>query len=156
MAYRRYHWFNSTEDQEYAEGICFWRADGTQIINYPKLHSANCTTKHQDTDLWFKPSVRILKNMRNKMVEQKIIKDGLAPSYFLEGVLYNVPKEKFGKSYQDTIADSLNWVLEQQDRSQFVCANEQHYLLREHSPVTWREEECKQFLEAAKSFWNSW
>ena len=50
----------------------------------------------------------------------------------------------------------MNWVLEQQDRSQFVCANEQYYLLREDSPVTWREEECKQFPEAAKSFWNSW
>jgi hypothetical protein len=46
--------------------------------------------------------------------------------------------------------------LEQQDRSQVVCTNEQYYLLREDSPVTWREEECKQFLEAAKIFWNSW
>lgn len=155
MQYRRYHRFNGIGDEGYVEGIVFYSGDGTRIVNYPKQHSANCTSKHQSTDSWFKPSVRILKNIRNKMVQDKVIKEGLAPSYYLEGLLYNVPKEKFGKSYQDTLADSLNWILEQ-DRSKFFCANEQYYLLHASSPVTWRAEQCTEFLEAVKTYWNAW
>ena len=96
--YRKYHRFSSSRDQSYTDGIVFWTPDGADIVNYPKQHSENCTTKHQATNGWFKPTVRILKNMRNAMIAQGYIKDGLAPSYFLEGMLYNVPNGQFGKA----------------------------------------------------------
>src|SRR6185295_1553432 len=50
----------------------------------------------------------------------------LAPSYFLEGLLYNVPVTCFGKTYQNTMREALVWLLNN-DRSKFVCANEQYY-----------------------------
>jgi len=31
----------------YHAGIVFWTSDGTEIVNFPKQHSANCTAKHQ-------------------------------------------------------------------------------------------------------------
>jgi len=98
---------------------------------------------------------RILKNMRGRLVSEKMIELGLAPSYYLEGLLYNVPEEKFGKSYADSFVNAINWILEA-DRSKFVCANEQYYLLREGSPVTWREENCDKFLSAAVELWKEW
>lgn len=119
---RRYTRFKSWQDQHYVEGICFWDSKGNRIINYPKQHSENCTTKHQATNGWFKPMVRILKNMRNSMIDHGYIKEGIAPSYFLEGMLYNVPTSKFGGSYADTFANAINWIHET-DRSKFVCAN---------------------------------
>jgi len=152
--YRRYHKFISLSDQEYDLGICFFTSTGTKIANYPKQHSANCTMKHQATNTWFKPTVRILKNMRGKLVENGAISKDIAPSYFLEGLLYNVPNDKFGISYSDTLVACLNWILKA-DRTKFVCANEQYYLLR-NSDVTWSEINCNKFLDEIKSLWKAW
>lgn len=154
-AFRKYTKFRGTYDSNYVEGIVFWTGNGTQIINYPKSHSANCTTKHQRTNQWFKPTVRIIKNMRNRMIDGNYIREGLAPSYFIEGMLYNVPNTNFGSSYGNTFAAAINWLL-RTDRSQLLCANEQHYLLNPVSPVTWRAEDCSAFLNALVKFWNDW
>lgn len=151
--YRKYHSFRSGLDQSYTDGIVFWTSDGVEIVNYPKQHSANCTTKHQATNNWFKPTVRILKNMRNAMVAASYIREGLAPSYFLEGMLYNVPTAKFGGSYQQTMVEVLNW-LRGCDGSALICANGMYKLLRPTSPVTWRAENFEAYLSAAIRFWN--
>lgn len=151
--YRKYTRFRSYHDRSYVEGIVFWAADGTKIVNYPKLHSGNATKKHQDTNSWFKPAVRILKNMRNSMIQKGYIKDGVAPSYFLEGMLYNVPNANFGKNYDSTIVEALNWLIKT-DRSKLACANEQYVLLHPTSAVTWREEHMQTYLDAVVKFWN--
>jgi hypothetical protein len=153
--YRRYHKFNSFADELYVEGICFWDSAGTQIVNYPKQHAANCTTKHQGTGKWFKPLVRVVKNMREYLVDNDLLEAGVAPSYYLEGLLYNVPNGQFRHTYADCFINAINWI-QQADKSQFVCANEQYYLLREDSPVTWRLEKCERFLKAAIKLWNEW
>ncbi|MCW4589442.1 nucleotidyltransferase [Gluconacetobacter entanii] len=152
---RRYTRFNSSADQNFHTGICFWTPDGTRIINFPKQHSGNATTKHQNTNQWFKPVVRILKNMRNSMIDKGYIKAGVAPSYFLEGMLYNVPNAKFGTSYNSTVADALNWIINC-DRTKLVCANELYYLCHPTSPVTWRAEQLQTYLDAARKFWQEW
>jgi hypothetical protein len=153
--YRRYHRFKSFYDQRYDEGICFWTGDGTQIVNYPKQHSENCTTKHQASSSWFKPTVRIFKNIRNRMVSEGKLANGIAPSYYIEGLLYNVPATKFGRTYCDTFVECFNYI-ESADRTNFFCANEQYYLLREGSPVTWRAAKCQQFLDAVGAYWRNW
>jgi hypothetical protein len=150
---RRYHRFKNWNDQAYVEGICFFRSDGTRIDNFSTQHSDNCTEKHKDTRSWFKYTVRVYKNLRNTMIEKKSIEDGLAPSYFLEGLLYNVPAGRFGGTEQQNFKDTLDW-LEANDRSKFLCANERHYLFHPTSPVTWRAESCSKFLAAAMDYWN--
>ncbi len=153
--YRRYYKFLSTYDERYDTGICFFSADNTLVANYPKQHSANCTAKHQATNEWFKPLVRVLKNLRGKLIEDKMIEADVAPSYYIEGLLYNVPNDKFGKSYDDSFVNCINWILEA-DRSEFLCANEQYYLLREDSPVSWLDSKCNEFLTAACELWKRW
>lgn len=155
IQYRRYLKFLSSSDQLYDEGICFYTNTGTKIANYPKQHSENLTAKHQGTSKWFKPMARILKNMRSRLIAEGMLENGVAPSYYLEGLLYNVPNDKFGKSYDDTFVNAINWILEA-DRTKFLCANEQYYLLFEDSPVTWRAEKCDKFLDAAVDLWNQW
>ena len=151
--FRRYFRYASAFDQHFAEGICFWLPNGTQIINYPKQHSANCTAKHQRTNSWFKPTVRIFKNMRNAMIAKGRLAEGLAPSYFVEGMLYNVPDGNFGASYGNTVVSALNW-LNGCDRSKLECANELYFMLNPTSPVTWRLEKFETFLTALIGFWN--
>src|SRR5260221_5761471 len=89
VEYRRYYEFVSPTNQRHDTGICFFDSDNTMIANYPKQHSYNCTTKHQETAGWFKPMVRILKNMRERLVSDGEITKATAPSYYLEGLLYN-------------------------------------------------------------------
>ena len=124
--FRRY--FSGLFGLQYTTGICFFTSTGERIADYSKQHSEHCTRKHQSSREWFKPMVRILKNMRGRLVEDRLIQEGTAPSYFLEGLLYNVPDDKFGGRYGDTFVSAINWII-QADRSKFVCANEQHSLL---------------------------
>ena len=105
--------------------------------------------------MWFKPMVRVFKNLRGKLIAEDMIANNVAPSYYLEGLLYNVPNEKFTTSYEDCFVSCIDWI-QQADRSKFVCANEQYYLLREDSPVTWRAAKCDEFLEAAIKLWSQW
>lgn len=152
--FRRYRRFVTTLDQRYDEGICFFDNTTTRIANYPMQHSANCTTKHQATAEWFKPAVRILKNMRQRLVDNRVIAPGVAPSYFLEGLLYNVPSNLFGNSYQHTMHNALTWLI-QNDQTRYVCANEQYFLLRD-SNVTWAPAKYEEFKTTVINLWDGW
>jgi len=154
--FRRYFKFRSTSDSEYEEGICFFNAAGERIANYPKQHSANLTTKHQASSKWLKPMARVLKNMRNRMVEDGLISVDVAPSYYIEGLLYNVPNDKLTSSYEDCVVNTLNWYRYEAKRVDLVCANEQYYLLRDGSHTCWPQANCDAFVEAAVKFWNEW
>jgi len=154
VEFRRYNKFIDILNHDYSEGICFFDSSGMRIENYPKYHSISCTKKHSDTNQYFKPIVRILKNMRNKLVESGAISDDLAPSYFIEGLFYNVPDSCFAGEYKDSFVATINW-LSAADKSEFVCPNEHHYLLRE-DPVCWQNDKCEAFLKAAVKFWNDW
>jgi hypothetical protein len=153
--YRYYYNFTNQNDQRYAVGICFFLPDGTQIVNYPMQHSENCTAKHQATNNWFKPIMRIYKNMRNHMVNNKMLQDGVAPSYFIEGLLYNVPNDKFGISYADTVVATFNYLVDR-DRSEFKCANGIHKLLENNSHVSWPPVNCQAFLDKLRQLWTDW
>jgi hypothetical protein len=138
----------------YVLGVTFPTSAGDWIINYPKQHSDNCTTKHQATNGWYKPLVRIFKNLRTRMAADGLIADGLAPSYYIEGLLYNVPNEQFGRNYTDTFCNCVNW-LAKTDKSKLVCANQMYFLLG-NSKVQWTSGACDQFLNAVIGFWQNW
>lgn len=156
IQFRRYFKFRSSNDSEYVEGICFWNGKGERIANYPKQHSANLTTKHQNTSKRFKPMARVFKNMRGRLVNDGMIKSGIAPSYYIEGLLYNVPNEKLTSSYQDCVLNVLNWYQKEASKIDLVCANEQYYLLRDGYHTCWTQANCDAFIEAAIKLWNEW
>ncbi len=150
-----FHWyFRGPFGPQCVQGICFFDSSNNRVGNYPKQHSANCTAKHQETNGWFKPMVRILTNVRSTLVDDGVIGQGVAPSYFLEGLLYNVPKEKFGVSYENTMVAGINWILKA-DRSKFLCPNGQYYLVRD-TAITWPVANCDQFLDAVTQLWKDW
>jgi hypothetical protein len=151
--HRRYRSGSSGVDDHFYEGICFWTSTGVQIVNYPKQHAANCTTKHQATGQWFKHTVRVYKNMRNRMVDTGVLADGVAPSYFIEGMLWNVPDWKFGTSYVDSWVNSFNWIL-QADKTQLACASDLHWLVRDHTQVCWPTADFDEYLTATRDYWN--
>ena len=154
--YRRYFKFKSLSDSSCIEGICFFNSAGQRIANFPKQHSANLTNRHQTTSRRLKPTVRILKNMRSRMVDQGLINSDIAPSYYIECLLYNVPVDRFGPRHQDCVANVLNWYLTDANKKDLVCANEQYYLLRDGQRTCWNQADCDAFINAAIDLWNDW
>ncbi len=154
IEYRYYYGFNSIANQSYARGICFYLPDSTQIVNFPKQHSDNCTAKHQATNSWFKRTVRVYKNMRNYMVDRNLLQEGVAPSYFIEGMLHSVADGTFGTSFTETFVATFNYIVNA-DRSEFRCANGIHMLLG-NSNVTWPAANCQAYLDSLRQLWNDW
>jgi hypothetical protein len=156
IQYRRYFKFNGVQDQSYEEGICFYDKTGTLIANYPKQHSSNLTARHQSSNGWLKPMVRIVKNARTKLVDDGAIEPGIAPSYYLEGLMYNMPLDKYSNNYHDTFYNFLKWMEDTEDKSEWVCANKQYYLLRDGYHTCWPNENFKKFQNAIVGLWNDW
>jgi hypothetical protein len=152
--FRYYHYFYGESNQSYDEGIIFPTSLGEEIVNYPKLHSQNCTVKHKNTGRVFKPMVRIHKNMRGRLIAVGALDQQVAPSYFIEGLLYNVPDDQFNGGLETTFCNCINWLLKA-DRSKFVCPSRKHWLFG-NSSVQWNDTNCGQFLDALVNLWNDW
>jgi hypothetical protein len=150
--FRRYYGYGGN-GPKYHEGIAF-KSGGKRIENFPRQHSANCTTKHQSTNGNFKPMVRVFKNMRNTMIEKGLLGEGIAPSHFIEGMLWNVPNDKFTGDYQDMWVACYNWVVTA-DETMLACANDLYWLVRENSSVCWPSANFHAFTAALKKYWES-
>lgn len=154
--HRRYIEFKGHNNRSFYEGISFLTAAGTRIDNFPGYHSDNLTTKHQATKGRFKPAVRIFKNMRSKAMERGLLAKGEAPSYYVEGLLYNAPNTAFVGSFNDMVHAILVWLHAANDRTNFLCANERYYLLRDNEAVCWPKADGAKFISAMISLWNDW
>lgn len=144
--YRKYKTLNS---YDYVEGMTFWtRNDNRQVINYPKVHYDNGVSKHQNSNQSYKPAVRLFKNSRSS------VSGDTTPSYFLECMLYNVPSSNFGKSYQDTFWNVVNW-LNKANLADFICQNGQLKLFG-LTPEQWDTNKAQSFIQNVISLWNNW
>jgi len=152
--FRRYMKHTGSSN-DYIAGIGFLTTEGILIENYPKLHSTLLSTKHQAAKDWLKPTIRIFKNIRNRLIDNKNLTNGSAPSYFLEGLLWNAPFESFGTNYNTTIFNCLKWMSEV-DEDTLLCANAMFNLLGDNSPVKWSPANFRAYRSQAISLWNNW
>jgi hypothetical protein len=153
--FRRYSKYTGSSDDYTPYGVGFLTADGTLIENYPKLHSTLLTAKHQATKQWLKPTIRIFKNIRNRLIDDKKLQSGVATSYYLEGLLWNAPVEAFGTNYNTTVFNCLKW-MSGVDECTLLCANAMFPLLGDNSPVTWSPVNFRTYTAEAISRWNNW
>lgn len=155
IQHRKYRWWSSDQEggSDYVHGISFHKSDGTRVINYPKQHRENLIAKNQRTNEWFKHIIRIFKNSRERMEREGRIQQGIAPSYYIEGLLYSVPTQCFGNTYADSMVKTINWLLEA-DRTRLTCANEQYPLFDGNPDVTWTTHNGDAFLLGLVGLWN--
>jgi len=145
----QYRKYRSVNTYDFIKGMTFWtRNERRQIINYPKRHYENGVTKHQNTNNWYKPSVRMFKNIRSYISTISV------PSYFLECLLYNVSNGNFGDSYQDTFCNIVTW-LNEVYLDNFICQNGQLALFGP-TPEQWSTESARIFIRELISLWNNW
>ncbi len=151
----QYRGFATVNIDDYVKGMTFWtRLENRQIINYPESHYQNGIQKHQYTHDRYKPRLRMFKNIRTHLVDQGDMEKDVAPSYFLECLLYNVPNDKFASSFQDTFCDVVNW-LTPISLENFVCQNEQENLFG-LTPEQWSQEKARIFIRSLIELWNNW
>lgn len=154
LEYRKYKRFLSLTNEVFVEGIKLFNTDdNSEIINYPKKHLENCESKNTDTDGMFKSMVRILKNMRNVLIDQKKINQKLAPSYFIENLVYNCSSSCFDSDYSRNLINILQFVFDAIELNRaigFVCANDQDNLI---SPTTWNIPDINSFVSEIVSFY---
>ena len=92
-------------------GIEFRTETGDKVISFPEQHYDNGIQKHADTNKMYKPIVRILKRIRNQLVDDGKITLKDMPSFSLECLVWNVlPHTHFHKS---TYKDAVNSVISQ-------------------------------------------
>ena len=161
--YRKYISYSSTND-DYIEGILFSTENetpNTTIINYPKVHLKNGSIKNQDgnTNGNFKPSVRVLKNMKASMIDKGYILKELAPSYFLECLIYNSKNTNFQNSTYGSIAASIinqfNSDLINGSMANYLVQNEQRKLFGSEDQQ-WNIEDATTFVNQLIKFWNEY
>ena len=152
----QYRWYHQLS--VIAEGITFWTQNSNQqIINYPKIHLQNGANKNQRTNNNYKPSVRMFKNARERILEDNPSLQGSYPSYFVECLLYNVPDQCFSNSFANTHCDVVNFLSSQSPQSlaQFRCQNEQLLLFGSDS-TQWDITRAKDFVYQLSKLWEQW
>lgn len=158
IQFRKYESFYGVSNQSYHEGIRFHdRVDGRMIVNYPKIHYDNGVAKNSEarTNGWYKHTLRIFKNVRSYLADNGIISRDLAPSYFVECLLYNVPDTAYGQSRQTTFVSVIEWLRNHVPLSVMMCQNE-HVPLFGDTPEQWSVTSAAAFVDAATNLWNTW
>jgi len=155
--YYLYTSFWGVNQQQSADGIAFYsQPDNRLVINYPLPHYDNGVAKNSvaRTNGWYKPSVRMIKNARTRLVEDGDLDEADAPSYFVECLIYNVPDSMFGTAYANTYYNVVKW-LRGQNVSGFVCQNG---VLGLFGPAReqWSPASASTFLQALASQWDNW
>lgn len=153
LQYRKYQNFEADGNEKYVEGIVFYTKNGNICeISFPKKHYENGLKKNKDTAGWYKPTVRMFKNIRTVLVDRNVIQKDSVPSYFLECLLYNVPNSEFRASFQTTFCNVVNW-LNQTNLSGLVTQCELSKIFGQSSDC-WSENSARQFIQSLINLWN--
>jgi hypothetical protein len=157
LEYRNYVYFHSSGNQLYVPGGKFENASGATIINYPKPHIQNGENKNSEvrTHWRYKQTVRMFKNARAYLINNHQLADDVAPSYFVECLLYNVPDNLFVADRQETFSNVWNHLWYKIDPATAKCQNEQVVLFG-NSPQQWTVDKAAIFFNALKDLWNNW
>ncbi len=138
------------------QGVTFW-ADGVrQVVNFPRQHYDNGVNKNDygRTGERFKPMVRVFKNARRYMVERGLLEDDIAPGYFIQCLLYNVPDYLFLGTFEQAFVAILNWLLTA-DLNTSWCQNGIYRLFGDQ-PNEWTTAKARTYLQTLVALWNGW
>lgn len=123
-----------------------------EVVSFPQWHYDNGVSKHARTHAWFKPTVRVFKNARCWLEDQGMLEQDSAPSFAVECLVYNVPDDLFGDSYQSTFTRAVDWLASAR-LAGFVCQNGIQELFREGG---WSEPKARQFIKGLVQMWHRW
>ena len=147
----RLYWQYTGYSSDYARGIAFYTKQHKLMVNFPKQHFDNLTSKNQETDGKLKGSIRILKRIRNFLVDNGQWKKERSPSYYLECLLWNAPTYMFRDRYSAVLPEVLQYlwkdITDKQQAgglSSYKQANNIFFLFH---PEFWNADDALAFIE---------
>ena len=147
--YRRY----TTTVGRYHEGTRFYAKDGSQVTNYPKVHIKNGTDKNNRTNYKYKKLVRIMKHVKNEMVDDGKTNGDKITSFLVECLVWNVPDSTITgyNSWTETVQQAIIYLynaIKDDKHKEWGEVSELLYLFRGRK---WTDQDAKQWLYDA---WN--
>ncbi len=137
------------------KGLAFFLPDEHRwVISFPQQHYARGVKKEKSTSNRYKRTIRMFKAARNLLVDKKALKNGTAPSYFIECLLYNVPDGLFHKKLSASYSSIVEY-LSTAGLEQFVCQNGVRELFGESKDL-WDINRAQQFIQALRRLWEKW
>ena len=92
----------------YKEGIAYTALDGTNVVNYPKIHIENGNKKNTSTNHMYKKMVRIFKKIMYNMQDDNVLASKEIKGFVLECMCYNYPNDKLYQHIETKYTDNLN------------------------------------------------
>lgn len=139
------------QSNSYESGTELHPDNGGEIINWPRQNYDNGVAKNNATGRRFKAVTRILKRLRNEMVDEGYEAAKPIPSYLIECLVWNVPDASFGHyALKDDLRDAIAY-LWNETRVDESCKkwgeiNERKYLF---IGQPWSRSQVNTFLQAA-------
>lgn len=112
--YKNYRFNNSIDPDEYVEGIMYFaKEDGSCVVNYPKRHIQNGIDKNKNTNHYYKGLVRIMKHIRNDMVQEYRADGEKITSFLIECLVWNIPDEVITgyETWEETIQEANDYLM---------------------------------------------
>lgn len=137
------------------KGIEFITDNHIPVRSFPVQHYQNGCIKNRLTLTKYKAIVRILKNIRNELIEQQTITDETMTSFFLESLVWNVPVNVFRqRTYADVTKNIIRQIHDDMRHSNRLGA------YTEVSGLTWlflgqntrTPQQAYDFMEKARNF----
>lgn len=137
---------------QYHSGVKLTTDKGQSIINWPEQNYQNSLQKNEETFRKYKRCIRILKNLRNQMQNDKIVAANEIASFLIECLVWNTPSSSFNRVYfTDTIQDILTHLFNNtcnlEDYNEWGEVNEIKYLFRSSQP--WTLDKAHGFISSA-------
>lgn len=152
LQYRR---FWPRQPGNHMKGIVFWTTEGTKVVNFPQRHRMVGERYNQLCDGRYKSTIRVLKNFRNELVENKIIEKEDVPSYFVECLLSNVEVSTIAlRDIRDRI-EGIFEELESASKDDFTNYTVQHGMspLFGEKSTQWDIEKAQEFVRTARTIY---
>ena len=137
------------------KGIALIADSGGRISSFPEQHYDNGVGKNDSTEKRYKSLVRIVKNVRNQLIDDEAIGEEEMPSFNLECLVWNVPdshfmKDSFWASTRAVIAKIYNDMMDLQKARDYAEVNDLKWLFRWRPKIT--PEQAKMFMQKAWDF----
>ena len=96
----------------------------------------------------------MFKSARNYLIENNMIEEDTAPSYFIECLLYNVPDELFRPKLAQSYKGIMDY-LPTTNFEQFQCQNGKRELFGSSADL-WSVKKARKYIRALVRLWDQW
>ncbi|ODR80197.1 hypothetical protein BG842_02890, partial [Haladaptatus sp. W1] len=158
VEYRKYESFDADGTEKFVEGMWFKTQDLSPrtIINYSEKHRKNGGIKNDHTNENYKPTIRMFKKARDHMESRGYVPEDTASSYFIEGLLFNVPHSRFKKSNLRERYTSILEYLEENNVEDFIEQSKQYDLCVDNDPDRWTTADANATISGYRDLWEEW